>query len=86
MATVSIHPSVDNGVKKGAAGFAGGTLQCNCASDKVEVKVDGNVAHTVNFMQGAITIVMALALSFLATIFPAWRASKLDPVQALRYE
>ena len=42
---VSIHPSVDNGVKKGTAGFAGGTLQCNCASDKVEVKVDSNVAH-----------------------------------------
>jgi len=45
MATVSIHPSVDNGVKKGDANFAGGTLQCKCASDKVEVKVDGNVAH-----------------------------------------
>ena len=42
---VSIHPSVDNGVRKGAAGFAGGTLQCNCASDKVQVKVDSNVAH-----------------------------------------
>lgn len=42
---VSIHPSVDNGVTKGSAGFAGGTLQCNCASDKVEVKVDSNVAH-----------------------------------------
>ena len=45
MATVSIHPSVDNGVKQGTPGFAGGTLQCNCVSDKVEVRVDSNVAH-----------------------------------------
>jgi S-(hydroxymethyl)glutathione synthase len=45
MATVSIHPYVDNGVRKGDANFAGGTLQCNCASDKVEVRIDGNVAH-----------------------------------------
>lgn len=44
MAKVSIHPSVDNGVKPGSANFAGGTLSCHCKSDPVTVKIKGNVA------------------------------------------
>ena len=31
-------------------------------------------------------LAMALGLSFLATLYPSWRAARIDPVEALRYE
>jgi lipoprotein-releasing system permease protein len=40
----------------------------------------------LNWQTTAIIVVMALALSVLATLYPSWRASRLDPVDALRYE
>src|ERR1700716_4696771 len=43
--TVHIHPSVDNGVKKGSGNFAGGTLVCKCKDKPVKVAITGDVAH-----------------------------------------
>lgn len=42
---VSIHPSVDKGVKPGSANFAGGTLSCKCTDRPVKVSLAANTAH-----------------------------------------
>ena len=45
-----------------------------------EIPADMDTGETVSIL------LMALSLSFLATLLPAWRAARLDPVDALRYE
>jgi len=34
----------------------------------------------------ALIVLTAICVSFFATLYPAWNASRLDPVVALRYE
>lgn len=40
----------------------------------------------VDFNEVVSVVLMGLGLSFLATLYPSWRAARLDPVEALRYE
>ena len=40
----------------------------------------------VDPMEVVSVVLMSLSLAFLATLYPSWRASRLDPVEALRYE
>ena len=45
---------------------------------RIPARIDSGEVATV--------VIIALALSFLATLYPSWRAARLDPVEALRYE
>lgn len=43
--SISIHPAIDQGIKPGAPGFAGGTLTCRCGQNPVTVAIKGQIAH-----------------------------------------
>ena len=45
-----------------------------------------HIPAKIDWVEVTEIIIAALAMSFLAVLFPAWRASRIDPVEALRYE
>ncbi|WP_174244314.1 lipoprotein-releasing ABC transporter permease subunit LolC [Vibrio atypicus] len=48
--------------------------------------VGGELPILINPLQIALVVVLAIALSLLATLFPSYRASSVKPAEALRYE
>ncbi|MEJ2201039.1 MAG: FtsX-like permease family protein, partial [Desulfuromonadaceae bacterium] len=40
----------------------------------------------VNSADVLAVVVVAMSISLLATVYPAWRAARMDPAEALRYE
>ncbi len=40
----------------------------------------------VDWTEVFVVVALAIGLSFAATLYPSWRAARLDPVEALRYE
>ncbi|MGH1376787.1 MAG: lipoprotein-releasing ABC transporter permease subunit [Alphaproteobacteria bacterium] len=51
-----------------------------------EIRFLSEIPAEIDWHEVLSVIVMAFSLSILATIYPAWRAARLDPVEALRYE
>jgi len=73
-------------------GCMGGTAACWIADTYHLIKLQGDVYYIsyLPFKMKLLDIFMvcfaSILISFLATIYPAWQASRLDPVVSLRYE
>jgi len=88
------------GVAGTAAGLLLGVLVClniEAVQKAVEWVTGANVFNAdvyflthvpakVEWSEVALITGWSLFMSFVATLFPAWRASRIDPVEALRYE
>lgn len=69
------------------------TTIVNWIQDIFHVQFLSSSVYFVNYLPSKIEVpdvvkicVASLILSLVATIYPAWRASKMDPVESLRYE
>ncbi|KAH9884747.1 putative glutathione-dependent formaldehyde-activating enzyme [Xylariomycetidae sp. FL2044] len=92
MKLTSLHPLIDNGIKKGSPSHAGGKLYCHCAVDPVEVTLTTNVAH--NHACGCskcwkpagslFSVVGVVPVSALSVTAHGSKLSVVDPAAAIR--
>ena len=91
-----MHIFIVNGLIIGAIGTAIGLILgvglCLLLKEYEFIKVPGyvygltTIPVKVEVLDVALIIAAALAISFVATLYPSWQASRLDPVEAIRYE
>jgi lipoprotein-releasing system permease protein len=80
------------GVVGTVLGLAGGIGLCEILKRYQFIKLPSDVYYISSLpvlMKGAdilFVVVATVGITFIATLYPAWHASRLDPVEAIRYE
>ncbi|RLB19912.1 MAG: lipoprotein-releasing system transmembrane subunit LolC, partial [Deltaproteobacteria bacterium] len=90
--TIFIFQGVFVGVLGTLVGLCSGLGLCHLLAKYKFIKLPSDVYYIstlpvkVQWGDVAVVAIAALGISFLATLYPSWHASKVNPVEALRYE
>jgi lipoprotein-releasing system permease protein len=74
------------------AGVAGGYILCHVLNSYQIIKLPADVYYLshlpvkTKLSDFLVVSVSAMVISFLATLYPAWQAARITPVEPLRYE